>query len=54
MVFLRSSHWGAEEHVANPGLDEGEGGAVRVSGRHHHLNEEGVGVRREKTESVVT
>lgn len=37
VVVLRSAHRGAEEQEANPGLDEGEGGAVRVTSSHHHL-----------------
>lgn len=42
VVFLRSAERGAEQQVANPGLNEGEGGAVRVSGGHHHLKKDGV------------
>lgn len=41
VVFLRDAQWGAEQQMANPGLDEGEGGAVRVSGGHHHLEANG-------------
>lgn len=37
VVILRSAHRGAEQQEANPGLDEGEGGAVRVTSSHHHL-----------------
>ena len=46
MVFLRATQRGAEQQVADPGLDEGEGGAMRVSGGHHHLEEDGVSQRR--------
>lgn len=49
VVFLRSTQRGAEKQVANPGLDEGEGGAVRVSGSHHHLKERGVSQRRSES-----
>jgi len=34
---------GAEERVAEPGLDEGEGGAVGVAGGHRHLGVGGGG-----------
>lgn len=46
VVFLRSTQRGAEQQVANPGLNEGEGRAVRMTGGHHHLREEGVGYER--------
>lgn len=37
VVVLGSAQSGAEQQEANPGLDEGEGGAVGVTSRHHHL-----------------
>lgn len=37
VVLLAAAEGRAEQQVTNPGLDEGEGGTVRVSGRHHHL-----------------
>lgn len=37
VVFLATAQRRAEEQMANPGLNEAEGGAVRVAGRHHHL-----------------
>ena len=40
VVLLRAAQRGAEQQVADPGLDEGEGGAVGVPGGHHHLEEE--------------
>lgn len=43
VVFLRDAQRGAEQQVADPGLDEGEGGAVRVSGGHKHLETDGGG-----------
>lgn len=53
VVFLRSTQRGAEQQVANPGLDEGEGGAVRVSGSHHHLRKM-VSVRRDQPDFMTT
>ncbi len=46
VVFLRSTQRGSEQQVASPGLNEGKGGAVRVSGGHHHLQEDGASQRR--------
>lgn len=46
MVFLRSTQRRAEQQVANPGLNESERGAVRVSGGHHNLREDNVSQRR--------
>lgn len=43
VVVLRSAHRGAEQQEANPRLDEGEGGAVRVTSSHHHLRRDGGG-----------
>lgn len=37
VLFLRSAQRGTEQQMANPGLDEGEGGAMRVSCCQHHL-----------------
>lgn len=37
VVLLAAAQRRAEQQVTNPGLNEGEGGAVRVSGGHHHL-----------------
>lgn len=37
VVLVRRAQRGTEQQVANPGLDEGEGGEVRVPGGHHHL-----------------
>lgn len=47
VVLLGSAQWGAEKQVADPGFDEGEGRAVRVSGSHHNLRGE------EKSESFM-
>lgn len=41
VVLLGAPQGGAEQQVAHPGLNEGEGGAVGVSGGHHHLEAEG-------------
>ena len=41
VVFLRAGQRGAEQQVADPGLDEGKGGAVGVSGGHKHLETDG-------------
>lgn len=40
VVLLGSTQWGAEKQVADPGFDEGEGRAMRVSGSHHNLRGE--------------
>lgn len=37
VIVLRGAQRGAEQEVANPGLDEGEGGAVRVTSSHEDL-----------------
>lgn len=37
VVLLTTSQRGAKQQMANPGLDEGEGGAVRVAGSHPDL-----------------
>lgn len=47
VVLLGSTQRGAEKQVADPGFDEGEGRAVRVSGSHHNLRKE------EKSESFM-
>lgn len=52
MVFLRSTQRGAEQQVANPGFNEGEGGAVRVSSGHRHLKQEDVSKRRARGEAA--
>lgn len=46
VVLLRDTQRRSEQQVANPGLHKGEGGAMRVSGGHHHLR--GRGDREEK------
>lgn len=46
VVFHRYAQRGAKQQVANPGLNEGEGGAMRVSSSHHHLEEEEVSQRK--------
>lgn len=48
VVFLRSTQRGAKQWVANPGFNEGEGGAVRVSSSHHHLEDQDVRQRRSR------
>lgn len=40
VVLLTTAQWRSKQQVANPRLDEGEGGAVRVPGGHHHLEEQ--------------
>lgn len=37
VVFIRPAQRGAKQQVADPGFNEGEGRAVRVSSGHHHL-----------------
>lgn len=40
VVLLTTSQRRAEQQVADPGLNESKGGAVRVPGGHHHLRGE--------------
>lgn len=37
VVLFSAAERRAKQQVTDPGLNEGEGGAVGVSGRHHHL-----------------
>lgn len=48
VVVLASARRGAEQQEANPGLDEGEGGAVRVTGGHHHLRSDKASQRKQQ------
>lgn len=40
VILLTATQGGAEEQMANPGFNEGEGGAVRVTGSRHHLEDQ--------------
>lgn len=40
VVLLTNTQSRTEQHMADPGLNESKGGAVRVPGSHHHLEGE--------------